>query len=147
MIEKIKELREKTGASINEIRHALEEAGGDMSAAFERLAERLGAIAEKKRDRELKAGRVEAYIHSNGRIGVLIEVQCETDFVARNPEFRTLVHDLAMHVAAMEPGDAEEFMNQEFVKDPSRRVKEIISQTAGKFGENITVARFARFEV
>ncbi len=147
MIEKIKQLREKTGASIGEIQQALEESGGDVQRATSRLAERLGTIAEKKRERKLKAGLVDAYVHSNGRIGVLIEVQCETDFVARNPEFREFVHDLALHAAAMEPKDVETLLEQEFVKDPGRRVSAVLDQAIGKFGENITITRFSRFEV
>lgn len=147
MIDKIRELRAKTGASIGEIQQALQEVGGDLDQAYGRLAERLGAIAEKKRDRELRAGIVDAYIHANGRIGVLIEVETETDFVARNPRFREFVHDLALHIAAMAPADAGELLGQEFVRDPSRRVSQVLSEAIGTFGENIAVKQFSRFEV
>lgn len=147
MIEKIKQLREITGASIGEIQKALEESGGDVAGATKRLDERLGVIAGKKRTRELKASIVDAYIHSNGRIGVLIEVQCETDFVARNPEFRKFVHDVALHIAAMGPEDVGALLEQEFVKDPGRRVSAVLDQAIGRFGENITISRFSRFEV
>ncbi len=147
MIDKIRELRAKTGASIGEIRQALEEASGDLEEAYGRLAERLGAIAESKRGRTLRSGVVDAYVHSDGRIGVLIEVQCETDFVARNPRFREFVHTLTLHIAAMNPADVTGLLNQEFVKDPSRRVSQVLDEAIGTFGENIAVKQFSRFEL
>lgn len=147
MIDKIKQLRDETGASIGEIRSALAESGGDLGKARTLLSAKLGAIAEKKSSREVCAGVVDAYIHGNGKIGVLLELQCETDFVARNPEFKGLAHDLAMHIAAMAPGGSEELSAQEFIKNPARRVKEIVDEAIGKFGENIRVGNFSRFEL
>ncbi|MBI2055650.1 MAG: elongation factor Ts [Candidatus Sungbacteria bacterium] len=147
MIDKIKKLRGETGASLGEIRQALEESGGDTEKAKEVLRSKLGVIAEKKSAREMRSGIVNAYIHSSDRIGVLVELQCETDFVARNPDFRKLAHDIAMHIAAMSPADGEELKIQEFVRDPTRTVGDILREAVGKFGENIKVGNFARFEL
>ena len=147
MLEKIRILRRESGASLAEVRSALAESGGDISRAKELLREKLGAIAEKKSHREVRAGVVEAYVHSNGRIGVLMELHCETDFVARNPEFRKLAHDLAMHIAAMAPQDAETLVQQEFIRDPSKKVDEVVRQAIGVFGENIKIGNFVRFEL
>ena len=99
----IKELREKTGAGVSDVKKALEESGGDMDKAEKLIERKLGGVAAKKASRETRAGLVDAYIHSNGRIGAMVEVFCETDFVARNPAFKEFVHDIAMHAAAMRP--------------------------------------------
>ncbi len=99
----IKKLREKTGAGIADVKKALEESRGDMTQATERLLRKLGSAAGKKAARETRAGRIETYLHSNGKIGSMVEIFCETDFVARNPEFKALAHDIAMHIAAMNP--------------------------------------------
>jgi len=101
--QQIKELRDKTGAGISDVKKALEDAKGDTGAAFKMLERKLGSAALKKASRETKSGLIGSYIHSNGRIAALVEVFCETDFVARNPSFLELAHDLAMHVAAMKP--------------------------------------------
>jgi elongation factor Ts len=101
--ELIKELREKTSAGIMECKKAIDDAGGDLGKAEQLLKERGLAKAAKKMDREANQGVVESYIHAGGRIGAMVEVNCETDFVARNDEFRALVHDIAMQVAAMNP--------------------------------------------
>lgn len=147
MIDEIKQLREETGASIGEIRSALAESGGDRDRAREILARKLGVIAEKKAGREVRAGVVDAYVHSNGRIGVLVELQCETDFVARNPEFRKLAHGLAMHIAAMAPGDADALVLQDSIHQPGKSVGEIVREAIGRFGENIKIGNFSRFEL
>lgn len=147
MIEKIKQLRDETGASLGEIRAALASSGGDIGRAKIILAEKLGAVAEKKAGRVVKAGVVDAYVHSNGRIGVLVELHCETDFVARNPEFRRLAHELAMHIAAMAPESVEELNGQEFIRDSSKKAGDLVREAIGKFGENIQVGNFTRFEL
>lgn len=147
LAQQIKELREKTGAGMADIKKALEESGGRMEEAVFLIEKKLGAIAGKRMARETKAGVVDAYIHSNGRIGVLLELFSETDFVARNPQFRSLAHDLAMQVAAMDPADGDILLGQSFVRDQSRSVQELIREVAGKFGENIKVGRFTRFEL
>lgn len=144
---KIKELREKTGAGISDVKRALEESGGDAEKAYLWIEEKLGSIASKKSLRETRSGLVDSYIHSNGRMGALVEFFCETDFVARNPEFRALAHDIAMHIAAMNPESAEALLGQPFVKDERKTTGEIISEAVGKFGENIKVGKFTRFEI
>lgn len=147
MLEHIKRLRDETGASIAEIRSALEESGQNLAKAKELLHAKLGALAEKKASRAVRAGVVDAYVHSNGRIGVLVELHCETDFVARNPQFRALAHDLAMHIAAMAPNDRDSFEAQEYVKDPARTVGDVVAEAIGMFGENIKIGNFSRFEL
>jgi len=152
----IKKLRDETGLSFAQIKKALDEANGDESKAREILASLAGAQAEKKADRELGAGIISAYIHGDAKTGVLLELACETDFVAKNEEFKALAYDLAMHVAAMSPtsvnnedGQGEEtaLLKQPFVKDPSITVEERISQAIQKFGENTKVIRFTHYTI
>ncbi len=156
----VKELREKTGAGIMDCKRALVEAGGDMARAEEILRQQGYARAEKKIHRVTLQGIIDAYIHAGGRIGALIEVNCETDFVARTDDFRTLVHDLAMQVAATNPKyirpeeaqpdeDPSEvaLLAQPFIKQPTITVEQLIKQYIAKLGENIQVRRFARFEL
>lgn len=147
MIERIRRLREETGASIGEIRSALQEGGGDENRAREILHDRFGALAERVRSRAVRAGVVDAYVHANGRIGALVELQCETDFVARNPEFRKLAHHLAMHIAAMAPQHAEDLLEQDSIHQPGKHVGDLLREAVGKFGENIRIGNFARFEL
>lgn len=147
MIDKIKQLREETGASVEEIRAALAESDGDVARARERLAAKLGALAEKRASREVRAGFVDAYIHSTGRVGAMVELYCETDFVARNPEFRKLAHELAMQIAALAPSNTEALLNHESIRQPGRTVGQILKEAIGKFGENIKIGNFTRFEL
>jgi elongation factor Ts len=160
-LEAIKALREKTSASINDVRAALESAGGNEEKALQLLRERGAAIAEKRQGRATGQGRVEAYVHHDGRIGALVEVDCETDFVARTAEFQQFCRDVAMHVAAMNPRcvQAEEapagggdpasaaLLEQPFVKDPGTTVKELLKALIAKTGENVVIRRFAKFGV
>ncbi len=143
----IKELREKTGAGISDIKKALEESGGDMADAVMLIEKRLGGLAGKRADREAHAGIVDAYIHSNGRMGAMIELFCETDFVARNAGFKELAHDISMQIASMDPLDEAMLLEAPFIKDQSKTVGDLIKEAAGKFGENIKIGRFARFEL
>lgn len=143
----IKELRKRTGAGISDIKKALEDAGGDRQKAEVLIEERLGSSAEKRASRSTGAGIVEAYIHSNAKVGVLVTLSCETDFVARNPGFKTLAHDIAMHVAAMAPTDQEDLTGQPFIKDPGKTVGDVVNESIGRFGENIKIGAFIRFEV
>lgn len=190
--DQIKELREKTGAGISDIKKALDESGGDGTRALQIIERKLGGAAAQKALRTTRAGLVDAYIHSNGRVGTLVEVFCETDFVARNPQFKELVHDVAMHVAAMNPQylsidaippevwqreksqleeevktlgkpahiiaeiidgklksffGARSLLQQAFIKDQDKTVEDLINEAIGKFGENIKIGRFSRFEV
>ena len=146
-IEKIKKLREETGVGVMEVKRALEEAGGDLARARRLLKERGLARAQKKRERQTGEGRVFAYIHATGKIGALLELFCETDFVARTEDFNRLGHELAMQVAAMAPADSKELLAQEYIRDPSRKVAELVDEVIAKVGENIKVGRFVRYGV
>jgi len=146
-ITKVKSLREATGLSFGEINRALQEAGGDEEKAKEILKQYGATVAAKKADRELKAGIVESYIHNTRKVGALVEVLCETDFVARNPEFLELAKDIAMHITAMKPADNAELLAQPFVKNPEVTIQELINRSVGKIGENIQLGRFVVFEL
>ncbi|MGD2065101.1 MAG: translation elongation factor Ts [Dehalococcoidia bacterium] len=161
-VEVVKELRNRTNAGVGDCNKALLEVGGDIEKAIEFLKERGAAIAEKKKDLTATEGVIEAYIHHTKRVGVLVEVNCETDFVARTHEFKELAHDLAMQIAAASPQflTSEEIppgaetdpqtaclLSQPFIKEPEKTVQEVISETITKVGENIKVRRFARFEL
>lgn len=146
-IETIKELRDITGLSFREIKEALEEAGGDKVRAIEVLKAHGVALAQKKSARLTQEGIVKAYIHATGKIGALVELLCETDFVARNPLFTELAHELAMHIAAMNPADVEQLLEQPYIKDEDMTVRDLITQYIAKLGENIKVGRFCRLQV
>jgi elongation factor Ts len=161
-IEAVKELRKRTNVGIADCNKALLEVDGDMEKAVEFLKQRGAAIAEKKKDESVSEGIIEAYVHHTKRIGALVELNCETDFVARTAEFKELAHSLAMQIAATSPisltsddlppevqADPQTvcLLNQPFIKDPSRTVQDIIAETIAKVGENIKVRRFARFEL
>lgn len=190
--EDVKTLRERTGAGIMDCKKALAEANGDIEKAIEHLRKKGAALAEKKGGRATNEGIIEAYIHPGSRLGVLIELNCETDFVAKTDDFKTLARDLAMQVAAANPtavsredmpadflerekeiyrtqalnekkpehiidryvqGKLEKFfqehvlLEQNFVKDPNKTVKQLITDYIAKLGENITVKRFVRFQL
>lgn len=142
----IQELREATGAGVMDCKRALEAAGGDLERAKAVIAERGLVKAGKREGRETGAGFLEAYVHA-GRVGVLLEVRCETDFVARSNEFRTLTHDLALQIAAMKPEGVAELLAQPFIKQESMKVEDLVKQAVAKLGENIRVIRFARYEI
>jgi elongation factor Ts len=157
----VKRLREETGAGVMDSKRALEEAGGDFNRAKELLREHGVAAAAKRAERSTGQGLVESYIHG-GRVGALVEVNCETDFVARTDTFKTLARDVAMQVAAMNPlGLTEDdvpadapgerkshaLLEQAFIKDPSRTIRDLVQEAIAQTGENVRVARFARFEL
>jgi len=186
----VKELREKTGAGMMECKKALEESGGDFNKAIEYLRQKGLATAQKKAGRTATEGIITSYIHMD-KIGVLLELNCETDFVARNEEFRQLAKDIAMHIAAANPqyiskedvpqeiiekekeiykaqitgnkppqvvekiieGKLEKFfedmclLNQPFIREPEKKIKDLIIEKIAKFGENIVIRRFVRFQV
>lgn len=143
----IKALREETGVSVMQCKKALEEAGGDMKKAKEALREISKATAQKKGERSLGAGVISSYIHNGGTVGSMVELLCETDFVAKNEEFATLAREIAMHIAAMNPEDAEELLKQEFIKDPSLTIGNMIEEAVQKFGERTEIGQFARFSI
>lgn len=160
-VEAVKELRERTGMGIMECKRALEEAGGDREKAVAILKERGVAVAASRSLREATQGVIDAYIHSDGRLGAIVELNCETDFVARTDAFRALAHDLAMQVAATDPryiapqemhgdqGDPDEscLLLQPFIKDSGRIIQDIINDVIAQTGENVRVRRFVRFEL
>jgi elongation factor Ts len=160
--ETIKELREKCGAGVMDCRNALIESEGNIDKAFEALQAKGFLKAAKKADRVTGQGLVESYIHTGGRVGALIELNCETDFVARTDEFKSLAHDVAMQVAAMcplylseadRPADCEVEANnaclllQPFIKEPSKSINDLITEVIARTGENIRLKRFVRFEL
>lgn len=146
-IDEIKKLRGKTGAGIMDCRRALEESKGDEKKAEELLKKWGVEKAEKKEGRETKAGLIDSYIHAGGKVGVLVELLCETDFVARTDDFKNLAHELCLQVASMNPKDVKSLLNQEYIRDPSLTVEKLVKQVIGKLGENITVARIIRFNL
>lgn len=186
--EQVKELRDKTGLSIMQCKKALEEAGGDIEKAIVILRKASGGVASKKSDRTLGAGVVASYIHSGGSVGAIVELSCETDFVAKNEEFKAIAYDIAMQVAATDPqflkmeditpeskksamevfsaeveGKPEDMkekilegklnsyfgertlLEQDFIKNPELKVKDLVTGAVQKFGERIEVRRFVRF--
>jgi elongation factor Ts len=188
----VKELREKTGAGMMDCKKALSESDGDLEKAVDYLRQKGLAAAAKKADRVAADGAVGAYVHPGGKIGVLVEVNCETDFVARTPEFQALLKDIAMQVAAASPryvrreevtideldkeksiyrqqalesgkpekvvdkiveGKIDKFysdvclMEQSFIKDPDKKVSDIINEAIGRLGEKIQVRRFSRYQL
>ena len=164
-LEAIKALREKTSASLNDVRAALESAHGNEAKALEFLRQRGAEIAQKRQGRVTGQGRVEAYVHHDGRLAAIVEVGCETDFVARTPEFLQFCRDVAMQVAAMGPRyvrpedvpasertaaqevKASCLLEQPFVKDQGMMVGDLLKALIAKTGENVVVRRFARFAV
>lgn len=145
--EQIKNLRQKTGISVMECKSALGEANGDEQEAIKILEKKGQEKAIKKSQRETRQGLIEAYIHGNGKVGVLLNLRCETDFVAKNKEFKDLAHSLAMHIAAMEPENLDELLFQPFIKDAGKTVQEIIADAVSKIGENIKIDKFVRYEI
>ncbi|HEX7042688.1 MAG TPA: translation elongation factor Ts [Patescibacteria group bacterium] len=143
----LKKLREETGISVSECRQALEDANGDYDKALKLLRSKAEEKAAKKADRETGQGIVETYIHGGGKIGVMVMLLCETDFVARTDEFKTLAHDIAMQIAAMDPKNVEELLKQEFIKDPSKTIEQMVKEAIHKTGENITLKKFERFSI
>ncbi len=163
-LEAIKALREKTSASVSDVRAALESAGGNEAKALELLRQRGAQLAEQRQGRATGQGRIESYVHHDGRLGAIVEVNCETDFVARTPEFQQFCRDVAMHVAAMGPRhvrvdelptserDSGEkkaacLLEQPFVKDQGTTVHELLKALVAKTGENVVIRRFTRFTV
>lgn len=143
----VKQLRDKTGASMMECKKALNEAKGDEKKALKILQEKGRLTAMKKSERKAEEGIIESYIHSDKKMGVLLELKCETDFVARNEEFKELAHDLAMHIAGMGSKDEKGLLEEPFVKNEEITVKELIDQKIAKLGENIKIGRFTRYEL
>lgn len=145
--EDVKKLREATGARIMDCKKALEEADGDFNKALKLVEEKGLARAEKNSDRETKAGFIANYVHMTGMTAALVEVVCETDFVAKNQEFRDLAREMAMQVVAMSPEDVPALLEQEYIKDPSKTIGGMLKSLSGKIGEKMEVRRFVRYEL
>ena len=158
----VKELRDRTGAGIMDTKRALDAAGGVMEEAEKVLAEKGLATAMKKGGRETSEGVIQSYVHTGNRIGAMVELNCETDFVARTTEFNELARDLAMQVAAMSPNHIERDMvpedagevpaeevltEQQYIKDPGKTVSELVTEMIARVGENVRIRRIARFEL
>lgn len=142
-LEIIKKLREETGAGIADCKEALKQSGGDIEKAKQWLKEKGFEKGAKKGDREVKAGLVEVYSHG-GKIGVLVELLCETDFVARTADFKNLAHEISLQIASMNPSSVEELLAQEYIRDNTQTIDLLIKSISGKLGENIQVGRFER---
>jgi len=147
IIELVKKIRMETGLGIMEIKSAVEEVNGDEVKAKQILKEKGFKKAESKAERETHQGRVATYTHSTGKIGVMVELLCETDFVAKHEDFLALTKDLCLQIAAMNPKTIEDLLKQEFIKDGSKTIEEMIKTLVAKFGENMKLTRFARFEI
>ena len=152
----IKELRESTGLSLGEIKKALDASDGDKEKAMAILAEKAKEVAEKKSDRELGAGVIGFYVYGGGNAAAMVELSCETDFVSKNEEFKTLANEIAFHVVAMDPtsinnedgaGEDTALLKQAFIKDPSVTIEQKVQAAIQKFGENTQIKRFVRYSI
>jgi elongation factor Ts len=140
-------LRELSGAGVMDCKKALEASDGDMDKAVEWVRQKGMARAESKADRETTEGYIASYVHSNFKTAAMVEVLCETDFVARNPEFQNMARDIAMQVVSMNPETVDELLDQEFIKDPKMTIGEYVKGMSGKIGERFVVNRFMRYQV
>lgn len=143
----IKKLREATGAGFADCKNVLEEANGDLKKAESLLKEKGLAKAAKKGDRETGSGLVDTYVHLNGKIGVALALLCETDFVARTDEFKSLAHEVSMQIAAMDPKDSKELLAQDYIRDGSKTVEGLVKEAIAKLGENIQIGKFSRISI
>ena len=143
----IKKIREMTGISFDLVRQALEEADGNIELALQMLKKKGVEMSAKKSGRETGEGLVFSYVHSNGKIGVLLKLLCETDFVARNEQFKELGHELSLHIAAMNPQNVEELLLQSYIRDQDLTIDAFIKSYISKTGENIRVGEFCRFDI
>ena len=141
----VQRLRAETNAGVMDAKRALEDTKGDFEKAKVLLKERGLARVAKKSDREAKEGAIASYIHAGGRVGALVEIASETDFVARSEEFQTLALEVAMQVAAMAPADIDELLAQSYIREPSKTIKDLVTTLAAAVGENVSVRRIQRF--
>lgn len=146
-MDKIKELREITGAGVMDAKKALDETNGDITKAIEIIRAKGLAKAASKSDREVNSGKVYCYTHNGGVAGAIVEVACETDFVANNVEFETLCKEIAMQICSMNPATVEDLMAMTYIRDGSKTMEQLIKELIGKTGENIQVTRFSRFKL
>lgn len=147
MMNKIKELRAKTGAGVMDAKNALEETKGDVVKAAEIILAKGLARAEKRAEREVNSGKVFTYTHGGGVAGSMVEVACETDFVANTDEFNELCKEIALQVVSMNPANVEELLSMAYIRDGSKTIEQLVKELVGKTGENIRVIRIARFKL
>jgi elongation factor Ts len=145
-LEDLKKLRAETKAGVSDCRQALEDAGGDYTKAKKLITERGLEKASKKEGKETSQGIIESYVHG-GRVGVLVELRCETDFVARTDDFKKLAHEIALQVASMDPKNVKELLKSPYIRDTGVSIEALVKQTVARVGENITIARFTRIEL
>lgn len=145
-IEQIKKLREETDAPVMEVKRALEKANGDLKKAREELKKWGIEKVAKKQGEITSAGLIEAYIHA-GRVGALVKIACQTDFVARTQEFKSLAHEIVMQVASMDPKDVKSLLEQDYIRDPKKKIKDLVNESIARLGENIEILEIVRFSV
>ena len=146
-INQVKQLREETEAPVNECLKALSEAKGDREKAKEILRKWGKTLAAKKVEREVKEGIIDVYLHPNKKVGVILELRCESDFVAKNEDFQKLAHELCLQIAAMDPENQDLFLSQPWIKDETKKIKDLLTEHIAKLGENIVVRSFSRLSV
>jgi len=146
-LEQIKKLRLETKAGVLDCRQALKDSGNDFKKAKEWLRKKGMAVVAKKKNRAAKAGIVDAYVHAGGQVGVLVKLTCETDFVSQTKEFKNLAHELAMQVAAMNPKKISELLEQDYIRDPKKKVKDLVNQVIAKVAENVKIEAISRFKI
>ena len=146
-IDQIKQLREETGVSPAEIKKALEQSQGDIEKAKELLRTWGKTLAGKKLSREARQGIIETYIHPNLKTGTILDIRCESDFVAKSKEFKNLAHEICLQIAAMSPEETVTLMSQSWIRDETKTIKDLIGEAVAKVGENIEIKRFTRYEI
>ncbi len=147
-VDKIKKLRNKTAVSIAECKKALKETDGDLEKAEKLLKERGEKVSNKRADKEASEGLIDAYIHSNGKVGVLLELGCETDFVAKSDDFKDLAHELCLQIAASDPEEVkEDFTDQPWIKDQEKTIGDLINKYIAKLGEKIVIKQYTRYQI
>lgn len=146
-VEIIKKLRDETGAGILEIKDVLEKTGEDFEKAKEELMKKVASKAAKKSDRIAEDGLVYSYIHSSGKVGSLVLLSCETDFVARTDDFQKLCKEVAMQICTEDYENVESLLNSDYIRDPSKKISDLVNETIAKVGEKIEIRRFAKFTV
>jgi len=144
-IDEVKKLREETGISVSDCKKALEKSGGDFEGAKEILKEWGKETVKSKTARQTSQGIIDTYLHPNKKVGVILELNCETDFVGKSHDFQTLAHELCLQIAAM--GEEIPLLEQPWIKDQNKKIKELIEEHIAKLGENITIKRFTRYQL
>lgn len=146
-VEKIKKLREETGAGVLEIKSTLEETADNYDKTKEILMRKAASKAAKKADRTANDGLVYSYIHNGGKVGSMILVSCETDFVAKTEDFKKLCHEVAMQVCTEELNNVEDLLEAEYIRDPSKKIIDLVNEAIAKLGEKIEIVKFVKFSV